>query len=269
MSALGFMTGYTDPMEGVPPRFLDNRPPVLYKYLSPDRTEMFSNCLIRFTQRRALNDILEMMPVGAPRDPAEIAQTEAKMKVIPGVSSAYCCDQDAPERTEAFARQTLDEHALVLCLTKRWDNLPMWAYYADGHNGFVVGFDTNHEFWMPEIFEVQYLESPPRFAGAGDFRAALCSKSVHWEHEQEWRALRVLEGDPPGPDSVDTSKDPPIYLYRFDPRIVSEVTLGHRMSLDRQEGIISLLSKPEFKHAAIYRAEPDPHSFGLIRRRLN
>lgn len=33
----------------------------------------------------------------------------------------------------------------VCCFSEKWDDLLMWAYYADGHKGFCLEFDTNYE----------------------------------------------------------------------------------------------------------------------------
>lgn len=118
----------------------------------------------------------------------------------------------------------------VLCLSTDPKNLPMWAHYADNHEGLVLEFDTQHmgvqENGELRCFEVDYALSFPRLP---DYLAALratengdmrsfarlffCRKSRDWKHENEWRFFAGK------PDS----------FIEFEPPMLSSIIFGWKM----------------------------------------
>ena len=235
-------------------------PKTLYKCCGPDRMDMFKNRLIRFTQRPALNDIFEMAPVAVESDPASWKAAVDSFNLPAG---AWQPGPDSAEGKQELCDYTLG-HVLVLCLTAEWDNLPMWAYYADEHRGFVVGFDASSEFFV-DLKEVIYAEERPTFNGPSDFGTAIYTKSIHWQHEREWRARRLL-----GLHIPDQTKSAawPIYLFAFKPGMVTEVTIGHRMSMENRSALLRILHGPEYEHVTIWQAKPSKGGFALERERL-
>ena len=98
----------------------------------------------------------------------------------------------------------------VLCLTESYNNLLMWAHYADSHKGAVLRFDTQRLKGVQEcrpglealrgcsIFElaqVRYRSHPPRAHSKGlsaMLETILLRKSKEWAYEREWRICRYL-----------------------------------------------------------------------------
>ena len=44
----------------------------------------------------------------------------------------------------------------ILCFSKRWNNPPQWAHYADKHKGLCLGFDIPDN----SLFKVRYQDNP-------------------------------------------------------------------------------------------------------------
>ena len=93
----------------------------------------------------------------------------------------------------------------IYSLSKKIDNELMWAYYASGHCGYAIIFDTevlsdsfNHGKWGGLYeFDMNYSSKLPRFditkiGGDGIIEALSCVvgyKSKAWEHEDEHRLV--------------------------------------------------------------------------------
>lgn len=95
---------------------------------------------------------------------------------------------------------TLDKYG-VACFVKDPASMLMWSYYADGHRGIAVRFDTGtflQKFQHACIpLEVKYgrdfpedlsFYSEDRF---GLVQNTLGTKAEAWKHEEEWRLVLV------------------------------------------------------------------------------
>ncbi|MEP3296829.1 MAG: DUF2971 domain-containing protein, partial [Pseudoruegeria sp.] len=132
-----------------------------------------------------------------------------------------------PKNIESLLEK-LGRELLCFSLSERMDVAPMWAHYADNNGGFVVAFDTEHEWFQrrkdgknTRLQKVTYFDGKVEEPLA-NVQAALISKTTDWEYEREWR-LYVKE------DQVDkTVGDPtdPIHLLDFPPDAVDRVILG-------------------------------------------
>src|SRR5664280_2554540 len=102
----------------------------------------------------------------------------------------------------------------------------MWAHYASSHNGFVVEFDANHEFFTPsDFFEVQYSATRPRYFDREDWKPILITKSPEWEYEAEFRLVKPLAALKP--DSIDGVE---MHFAELPLSAVKRVFLGCRMN---------------------------------------
>ena len=108
----------------------------------------------------------------------------------------------------------------------------MWAHYADSHRGFVIGFDSNSDFFNPDNGKAidglrpvtysgeraEFPESGLTSADSAQLHSAneqlFFTKNSDWAYEQEMRIL----GQPSAADTtipVDDSYD--ICLFKFPP----------------------------------------------------
>lgn len=165
----------------------------------------------------------------------------------------------------------------VLCLSENWDNLIMWAHYADSHKGFVIAFDSQHSFFnqrksqddkirfvkpviyattRPEItaYDPQYDEDQMMANLANNI---LFTKSIHWSDEKEWRLIYALE------DAKRVLKDD-IYLFDLPPSCVTDIIFGCRSSDDLKKDITELINAdPKLAHIQIHQAGINYHEYAL------
>ena len=150
----------------------------------------------------------------------------------------------------------------------------MWAHYTDCHRGFVIGFDTDSEFFKCGAFgglrEVTYANIRARVPekdgryGTQEERdsynnSVFLTKSPDWAYEKELRIVRhpqeadCVPGKPNGWD---------ICLFRFPLEAVREVIVGARMTEDHLARIVELC-KSKYRHAQVLRASLDPEQFAM------
>lgn len=87
-----------------------------------------------------------------------------------------------------------DERIGLYCLSTCPKNILMWSHYADNHEGFVIGFNTN-KLLLDNKFDylkaVEYTQGFPEISGLDDlglqFEKKFFYKSNLWSYENEWR----------------------------------------------------------------------------------
>ncbi|AZQ42789.1 DUF2971 domain-containing protein [Nonlabens ponticola] len=85
----------------------------------------------------------------------------------------------------------------ISCFSKNSDNLLMWSYYADGHKGICLEFDST-VLPFSKTIEVTYRSEIPNiisdlfFSKESDLQSLMklaTHKSIEWSHEEELRLL--------------------------------------------------------------------------------
>ena len=136
--------------------FKKSKPKKLYKYLSHDGAKaLFSadKFAVWFRLANKLNDLYDLNPAG----------------------------QDLHHNTGGIG---------VCCLSETFDSSPMWAHYADGGNGVVIEFDTDHDFFKQfTLAKVKYSKRRPVI---GKDKNTIAVKGLDWSYEKEWRYLTTL-----------------------------------------------------------------------------
>lgn len=114
---------------------------MLYKYVKPERIDILENLNIVFTPFDELNDPFECQFVLNPIPEEEL---EAQN------------DENLAEWAQV---QVWLEHRIgqlgMLCLTHTDQSLPMWAHYADNHQGFVLGFEEDNSFFKSDAYYIE------------------------------------------------------------------------------------------------------------------
>lgn len=157
----------------------------------------------------------------------------------------------------AFFGKDFLSTARVMCLTTNHSNDAMWANYADGHKGCVLGFKHIPRLSTPflEAKKVIYSERPPAVGNGMDFllhgdtqplRAAtinaVCyTKKIDWAYEQEWRAITWR------PEEDSQFSD-----YKFYPDELESVTIGSKALPDTELAVKKILRKA-YPHCRLYR----------------
>jgi hypothetical protein len=194
---------------------------ILYKYLCPERLETVEENTFRFTQPNACNDPFECMPR------LIIAKTpEGAEDVYDNMHNKYGCLHGLPVTKKQWIAKVLsnDKHRSgdfqfqkkiqdinsnamgMLCLTKNPNKLLMWSHYSCNHTGFVLGIDSEHNWFSNPppgrfvgiIKDVVYGSTRPEkmVEGANDnFEdlSYLYHKGLDWKYEEEYRYILPLK----------------------------------------------------------------------------
>jgi hypothetical protein len=157
----------------------------MYKYITNDTPQFFSNGRLRFTQPGQFNDPFELLPnftdIMGERTKAFFLKNAEKWetknrkhakwykKLIPKSVKLYflrflltsknkdvvklfqLVDEFGLEFANNDFRGFIDKSYGILCLSEISDNLIMWAHYGNCHKGFVLEFDVKHPFFNQDI----------------------------------------------------------------------------------------------------------------------
>lgn len=245
---------------------------IFYKYLTEDRIDVLENSSIRYTQPQFLNDPFEcLVHFGKPSKSELLRQVEDR------IDSIYktCSDEDKKNldkyreiyisaASEAF-RKAIEQDFYVLdkvvqsklnlgigilSLSEINDSLLMWSHYANGHKGFVVGFEFPPAYFSyhsqyGNLRKVQYNKKIPEINAFSTFTKCLFIKSIDWRYECEWRIVRPLRNC----KKIENNKD--IYVHEFSKDYVKEIYLGANMDKQNKE-LIKSIWKNKYFHAKIY-----------------
>lgn len=261
---------------------------LLYKYITSDR--FFHNLQLRFTPAEDLNDPRELIPDIRLKDPGKYAANIVERNL----SSAYFgfllthpnvgmdeawqqismfannfTDSFDPEKTsreiyDSFMR-VMNLNVGVLSLTESPDDEVMWAHYANNYNGFVVGFDSEDDFFRPkqdepklcgELMNVIYSDTRPVVyvePGKMDIpKEVFFTKTTKWSYEREWRLIKYLGMA----NEIKEVSGKTIHLFDVSPRAIKEVIFGGKVSQSSLDIVESLL-RAKAPHVAFKKVRFD------------
>ena len=255
---------------------------IAYKYLHPRRDAVLTNSCIRFTQPAVLNDPFETLPAFTDfrktlkESLPEFSQLQREAfnafgtneeDVVNNVLDGLCDN----------AAKLFSEYLGILSLSRCRDNILMWSHYADSHQGFVIGFDSENDFFAPSkvkgidgLHDVIYSQkrSVLPFDGLVSCKPSemrewneriLFTKSEDWAYEQEMRILALLEGAD-HKKTVENSWD--ICLYSFTPQAVKEIIVGCRASIETQKKLIQIWLT-QYEEAKMFYSTISPTDFSV------
>lgn len=153
----------------------------------------------------------------------------------------------------------------VYSLSKNNDNELLWAYYASGYTGFAIEYDIdilkeslNHNAYFQFVFDfdVDYVERIPQvdISLLHDknpnlmLKTFLGSKSLSWEHEDEYRLIFDGNG-----------------LFDIDYRAITGIYFGYRMHEDEEDFIMDKLKGRRLNY---YKMELIEHSYKFKPKRI-
>ncbi|MER9503908.1 DUF2971 domain-containing protein [Mesorhizobium sp. M0579] len=126
----------------------------------------------------------------------------------------------------------------VLCLSSRFDSLPMWAHYAAMASKFVIRFENLQVAFSGDATGSLNSLKPVGYVAGYEGMTfdpttqdrLFFSKLADWGYEEEWRVVCALE------DCEHTSKN---YLKQIDARHITEVICGWKISAEDFQRLIS------------------------------
>ena len=145
----------------------------------------------------------------------------------------------------------------VLCLSKTFNNIPMWGHYSSNSAGVCIGFDCvdfgDDEFFELDkdfkgFFRVNYVEEKPQiklgFLGAGNgnnFNSIISCKHKSWAYEEEYRFFKNEGEGGPG-------------LYPFPINKIKEIILGPKME-EREKDYVCTIVKDNLPKTQCYSSK--------------
>lgn len=126
-------------------------------------------------------------------------------------------------------RFSMDKYGIA-CFVEKYDNLLMWAHYADSHRGICMEYEIDNEFICDsdadkyEVIDIKYENTRPIFEFSNttaqeQTKQYLSTKSKDWEYENEHRIMVYSK-----------EKNFPGYLS-YTPEKLKRVYIGANMSV--------------------------------------
>ena len=112
--------------------------------------------------------------------------------------------QENPELRNDLFREIIDGDTAIFSMSKIYNSLLQWSYYADSHTGLCLKYNIQSDFCGAQLFKVDYIRSRhivdiveatknSRYRRKEVVRSAT-TKSKAWSHEKEVRAIRIQSG---------------------------------------------------------------------------
>lgn len=237
----------------------------VYKYLHENRIDdiLISNT-IRFTQPQFFNDPFELKPYIEKVSEMGLKDFIKKYELLEKIKNedlTYLSKLDDEIMNDInkmdfveFFNITNTEHLGILSLSKRNDNLLMWAHYANEHKGFVVEFDYENNFFNQNknnlacLKDVAYTKYRPHIElkfNREDY-AIYLNKSFEWKYEEELRMFLEL-------DKAIKKIDNEIYLFKFPKQAIKSIYMGCLMKESDKKKILKILTNDtELSHIKLY-----------------
>jgi hypothetical protein len=163
----------------------------------------------------------------------------------------------------------------ILSLSRCRDNILMWSHYADSHQGFVIGFDSENKFFTPSegkaidgLRDVKYSRKRPIFPPNGlnslnpdEMREwnehIFFTKSEDWAYEQE---MRILASPLAADHKIPVKDGWDICLYSFDSQAVKEIIVGSRTSIETRK-TLTRIWLTQYQEAEMFNSTISPTDF--------
>lgn len=282
--------------------------PSIYKYLSPERTSILKDGLIRFSQPQAFNDPFEMKPYikkisnlkeleysyEEKFDDCNRPEYEKLPRNVRRILSyAEFSEMVRKKKDQALQHMDRMQNELNLCvnlklhtglekyfgilsLTENQNNLLMWAHYAGSHHGYVVEFDSLHPFFNQKKSENDTLRSLRKVIYSEDRpQLTLCQVKEFDEFSvksRDWSYEQEWRMTLPLQDADKTIKADPydIHLFRVPFEAIKSVIIGARATEEKINEIKNALQENKsVGHVKLYQMRIHDTRFELIMDSVN
>ncbi len=276
-------------------------PEHLFKYFQPERIDVLTTGLIRYTPPSAFNDPFDGRPGvatyasddevltiirslkktklpysrrGHPRSRREVIRRwmSGLLEQSPRMSEASCLEffRGMKLIIQSMNRRSIDETIGILSFSEIPDNLLMWSHYAASHSGFVLGFNTEHQYFRApnglngdsrRLKRIVYRSTRPYLHVKDvDIESTFLTKSTEWAYEREWRMLQHLSEA----DRTFAQEPYPIHLFQFPLDAINEVIVGAMAPQEFKESLWrAMRSNKRLRNLRLKLALPQLDSYSL------
>ena len=176
----------------------------VYKYMHSRRGIFFNDFRLKYSLRHELNDPFEILP-------SNEAFAENFLKVgyfkYGKTKEDILKNMDSPDSSYIPSKHkdyAFDRYGII-SFSETYDNLLMWAHYADEHKGMIIGFRSDctelntkyNKTWdskIGKLIRVNYRKYREReFNKHGSIDETFFIKSDDWLYEKEHRIILDIE----------------------------------------------------------------------------
>jgi hypothetical protein len=141
----------------------------------------------------------------------------------------------------------------ICSLTRKNNDLLMWAHYAKSHTGFCIGFNKVELYKSTQgtIAKVEYENDFPKIPlfneSFEDIKMLIITKSIDWKYEDEYRIIRISS---------------PIKRFKLNDTAIKEIVFGCMIKPKIREKIITIVQTKSSK-IKLYDCVMDDREFKL------
>jgi hypothetical protein len=172
---------------------------------------------------------------------------------------------------ESMQRMLLNTR--VICVTEEYDSILMWSHYCQAHTGVVFELAVNESLALADARKVNYSTRYPRFWTEEElidyalslkhvdygkrYEELICTKSIDWSYEKEWRVSVGKDGFQEGD----------AHYQRETPETFMRIYVACRMLPEDRAKLIRL-AKDHLPHMEIWQACQSENEYRLEFSRL-
>lgn len=163
-------------------------------------------------------------------------------------------ESSSPQKYSNEIKALLKEYMRVFCLSEDGASVPMYAHYANDHQGCCLKFQVDKEFfsmarevhYSSDYPSVDLLNSTPEERS----KILFFTKAKCWEYEKEWRLIKEVNYK---------EKD---RSYDFPGHLLVGIILGYRISEERKRYIQNLI-KQRKSSLKLYQVKPHESKYEM------
>lgn len=271
---------------------------IYYKYLNPERVDVLEKLKIKYTQVTALNDPFESLlglickdkdwysrrflakinneinELGIKGESKKKQYFRQRKKDFPNWYKCYTDTKWLTETSEEIQSMVASVSG-ILSLSATNKNILMWSHYARNHEGFVIGFDGNHEYFGKSVEKVIYSETRPYYDPTikSHEPTIFNTKNIDWAYEQEYRkSMPLVEQidldngnklSPFDPAHIKNSDKNKIFLFDFPTGSIHSIILGWKSDSNLETKIMNAVKKHGLDERIIKKAYPHETKFEM------
>ena len=259
---------------------------ILYKYVTADTAiKIIKNKTLFFNNPHNWNDPFELI-VNDPNytdNPSLIYELlSLKFKYAKGEFTAEECLQfiENNKYTESRKDNLISNSIIGLSLSKKWNNLLMWAHYTDQHKGCVFEIDIEDDLFFINkfLYKVRYKSMRPLMGikennifierlikalpnnidnNLKDYIIDYSTKSKDWKYEKEWRLISLKKDA----DFIDKSHK---CFFNIPPISIKAIFFGIKIERSDANEIYSIIkTDPAFNHIRLFQAKLNKLEFKI------
>ncbi|MEL1241091.1 DUF2971 domain-containing protein [Flavobacterium flavipallidum] len=240
-------------------------------------------------QKLSINDIPKEYIDQIPKEVIDLISTitiKDGLELIPEIHPENLAKKLFSSNTEQIKinyseklKECWNKYFGILSLTQTNDNITMWSHYAQNHEGFVIEFDSENEFFNKKrnkndslgyLREVKYTVERPNmelisFQGSENefiehiISNILYNKSQKWSSEQELRLIYNLKNS----NKKLIVNEQEIFLFNFPTSAIKNIFIGVNATNILKNKLENIIKLKDYSHVKIKYGELDLKDYKL------